>query len=403
MLKLAARNLFRQRTRTGLTLAVIVLGVAGLILSAGFISDTLAQLRESTIHSRLGHLQIYKDGFFANGGRNPYAFLYAEDPALVAELRRDPRVEMVTARLFFFGLLSNGHGDLPIIGEGVNPDKESGLGSAINMLSGRALTRADTGGILIGEGLARAMKLKPGDRLTLLVDTREGALNTGDFNVVGVFRTSSRDYDARAVRIKLQAAQDLIAEQTINSLVLLLKSTDLTDAVAEDLGATVRARGLELRTWTELADFYTSTAALFKRQFGVLQVVILALVLLGVGNSISMTLHERVAELGTMLALGRRKKDVFLQLVIEYALLGLVGAALGTLVGVLLAAIISTIGIPMPPTPNSEKPFTARISVEWRSVCYAFAVGFGATVLAVLWPAWRAQRVPVAEALRQSQ
>lgn len=403
MLKLAARNLFRQKTRTGLTLAVIVLGVTGLILSAGFINDTLAQLRESTIHSRLGHLQIYKEGFFANGGRNPYAFLYAEDPALVALIGRDPRVEAVTARLFFFGLLSNGHGDLPIIGEGVNPDRESGLGSAISLLSGRALTSADAGGILIGEGLARVMKLAPGDRLTLLVNTREGALNTGDFTVVGVFRTFSRDYDARAVRIKLQAAQDLIAESGVNSLVLLLKSTDLTDAVAADLAPQLDSRGLELRTWTELADFYTSTAALFKRQFGVLQVIILALVLLGVANSISMTLHERVAELGTMRALGRREKDVFLQLVTEYALLGLAGATLGALTGVLLAAIISAIGIPMPPPPNSDEPFTARISLDAISVCYAFTVGFIATVLAALWPAWRAQRIPVAEALRQSQ
>jgi putative ABC transport system permease protein len=205
------------------------------------------------------------------------------------------------------------------------------------------------------------------------------------------------------VRIKLQAAQDLIAQSGVNSLVVLLKLTDLTDAVAADLDATLRARGLELRTWIELADFYTSTAALFNRQFGVLQVIILALVLLGVANSISMTLHERVAELGTMRALGRREKDVFLQLVIEYALLGLVGAAFGAIVGVLLAAIISYVGIPMPPPPNSEEPFTARISVEGISVFYAFAVGFVATVLAVLWPAWRAQRVPLAEALRQSE
>ena len=134
-----------------------------------------------------------------------------------------------------------------------------------------------------------------------------------------------------------------------------------------------------------------------------LHVIILALVLLGVANSISMTLHERVAELGTMRALGRREKDVFLQLVTEYALLGLVGATLGALAGVLLAAIISHIGIPMPPPPNSEEPFTARISLDAISVCYAFIVGFVATVLAVLWPAWRAQRIPVAEALRQSQ
>jgi putative ABC transport system permease protein len=402
MLKLAARNLFRQRTRTGLTLAVIVLGVTGLILSSGFITDTLAQLRESTIHSRLGHLHIYKDGFFANGGRNPYNFLFTPDPALVAEIGRDPRVEMVTARLFFFGLLSNGHGDLPIIGEGVNPEKELGLGSAINMLSGRLLKASDADGILVGEGLAQAMKLKPGDHLTLLVNTREGALNTGDFNVIGVFRTFSRDYDARAVRIKLRAAQDLIAEPGVNALVLLLKKTELTDAVAASLAAPVKAHGLELRTWTELADFYTSTVALFNRQFGVLQVIILALVLLGVANSISMTLHERVAELGTMRALGRRQRDVFVQLVIEYSLLGLVGATVGAVVGLALAAIISSIGIPMPPPPNSEEPFTARIAVDVASVGYAFAVGWAATVLAVLWPAWRAQRVPVAEALRQS-
>jgi putative ABC transport system permease protein len=291
---------------------------------------------------------------------------------------------------------------LPIIGEGVDSDRESGLGSAINLLSGRALRTADAGGILVGEGLAQAMNLKPGDRLTLLVNTREGALNTGEFNVVGVFRTFSRDYDARAVRITLQAAKDLVAESGINSLVVLLKLTDLTDGVAADLVATLRTRGLELRTWTELADFYTSTAALFKRQFGVLQVIILALVLLGVANSIAMTLHERVAELGTMRALGRRGKDVFLQLVIEYALLGLVGAAFGAILGVLLAAIISYVGIPMPPPPNSEEPLTARISIDAISVFYAVAVGFVATVLAVLWPAWRAQRVPIAEALRQS-
>src|ERR1700682_2997892 len=103
MLKLAARNLFRQRTRTGLTLAVIVMRVSGLILSAGFISDTLAQRRESTIHSRLGHLQIYKDGFFANGGRNPQAFLYAEEPPLVAAIRCGPRVGMVSRRVIFLG------------------------------------------------------------------------------------------------------------------------------------------------------------------------------------------------------------------------------------------------------------------------------------------------------------
>ena len=75
MLKLALRNILRQRLRTGLTLAAIALGVASLVLSGGFVEDILLQLREATIRSQLGHLQVYKQGQFASGGQHPYDFL----------------------------------------------------------------------------------------------------------------------------------------------------------------------------------------------------------------------------------------------------------------------------------------------------------------------------------------
>ena len=75
MLKLALRNLLRQRARTGLTLAAISLGVASIVLSGGFVEDILLQLRETTIHSQLGHLQVYKYGQFASGGHHPFVFL----------------------------------------------------------------------------------------------------------------------------------------------------------------------------------------------------------------------------------------------------------------------------------------------------------------------------------------
>src|SRR5947207_15494177 len=75
MIALAFRNILRQRARAGLTLAAIGLGVASLVLSGGFVEDILLQLREATIRSQLGHLQVYKSGQFASGGHHPFDFL----------------------------------------------------------------------------------------------------------------------------------------------------------------------------------------------------------------------------------------------------------------------------------------------------------------------------------------
>src|SRR5947207_15110754 len=82
MIALAFRNILRQRARSGLTLAAIALGVASLVLSGGFVDDILLQLREATIRSQLGHLQIYKQGQFASGGHHPYDFLIERPDAV---------------------------------------------------------------------------------------------------------------------------------------------------------------------------------------------------------------------------------------------------------------------------------------------------------------------------------
>ena len=74
MLMFALRNVLRQRTRTTLTLAAIALGVVSLILAGGYVEDTLVQLREATIKSRLGHLQVYKAGLYASGGQRPFDY-----------------------------------------------------------------------------------------------------------------------------------------------------------------------------------------------------------------------------------------------------------------------------------------------------------------------------------------
>ena len=401
MFKLALRNILRQRARSGLTLAAIALGVTTLVLSGGFVEDILLHLREATIRSQLGHLQIYKRGQFASGGHHPYDFLIENPDAIERAIDATPGVAVRANRMSFSGLISNGRGELPILGEGIEPEREARIGSAISMLTGRRLAVGDDAGIMVGEGLANALKLKVGDRVDLLLNTREGAMNTLDFNVIGVFRSLSKEYDARTVRIPLRAAQELTATSGVNSVVVLLADTDLTVRARADLDGRLPP-GFEVKTWQELADFYNNAAALYRRQFGVLQVIILVMVLLSVANSVNMTLHERTPEFGIMRALGRTGRDVFRLAVLETALLGIIGAALGVAGGVILAWIVSAIGISMPPPPNSESGFIASVQVVPAVLAAAFGLGLVATVAAALVPARRLARMPVVEALRRA-
>lgn len=402
MWKLAFRNIFRQRMRTALTLAAIVFGVAGLILSGGFVEDIFVQLREATIHSRLGHLQVSRTGYGTFGRRSPFQYAIADPDPLMRDLARRPHVVLVLPRLAFAGLLGNGRANYSIIGEGVDPEKEARLGSYVTNTQGRSLRGQDRYGIVLGEGVASALKLKPGDSASILLNTPDGALNSLEFEVVGVFRTYSKDYDDRAVRINLKAAQELVATNVVHSLVVLLDDTRATTAAAAAFQKDLPPARYEVRTWLELADFYQKTVALYRRQFGVLQVITLCMVLLTVANSVNMTIFERTGEVGTLRALGNRQHEVRRLIIIENVLLGLMGAVGGALAGIGAASAISALGIPMPPPPNADAGYVAYIRIVPLVVAEAALAGFLATVLASLAPSRRAARLPVVDALRQN-
>lgn len=121
--RLAARNLWRQKARTGMALGAVAFGVAALVLSGGFVQDIYVQLGEAIIHSHSGHLQVAKAGYFTAGSRSPEKFLIADVEAQKQRAAAHPEVQNVMARLSLTGLLSNGRSDVPVVGEGWSPTR----------------------------------------------------------------------------------------------------------------------------------------------------------------------------------------------------------------------------------------------------------------------------------------
>jgi len=399
LLRLALRNIGRQRARTAMSLAAIVLGACALILTGGFVADVYEQLGEAMIHSNSGHLQIARVGFFETGTRRPEDFLMEDVEAVRAKLRAIPGVDEAMARIAFAGLLNNGRTDMPVVGEGVEPAKEARLGTAIRLIEGRALGAGDKDGAVLGKGLARALGVKPGDRIVLLVSAGQGALNTLDLIVTGVFESFSKDYDARALRISLDSARELLATRGASTLVVLLADTRDTARVARAVKE-AGLQGLEIRTWAQINDYYAKTVELYDRQFGILRFIVLLMVLLSVANSVNMSVFERVGEFGTMRALGRTGRYVVLLILGENLLLGLIGGVLGALVAVGIALSVSAIGIPMPPPPNGNVGYTAHILLLPTEIVLALSISIAASGLACILPALRTARIPVVDALR---
>lgn len=402
MTRLALRNVFRHKGRAAITLGAIAFGVMSLILSGGFVEDVFIQLREATIHSQLGHIQIQRTGYAKFGRTEPFKYLLSDPDRIARELARVDGVQVVLKRLNFSGLISTGRADTPIIGEGVEPDKEARLGTLFQIYAGRQLTQKDALGVLVGRGVAASLHLKPGDPITLMTTTPDGAMNSLEFTVVGVFQTFAKEYDDRAIRIPLSAAQELLTTDSVHNLVLLLDATEHTDRVVSLLKRRLPMTTYEVLSWLDLADFYRGTVALYQRQFGVLQFIILCMVVLGVANSVNMAIFERTGEFGTQQALGDRRTRVFRLIMTETCLLGLLGSILGLGLGVALALFISKLGIPMPPPPNSNTSYIAYIRLVPFVLVSAFAVGFLASVIAALLPAAKTTRLPIAEALRRN-
>jgi putative ABC transport system permease protein len=402
MLAFAFGNLLGHKLRTGMTFGAVFFGVVSLVLSGGFIEDMFIQLREAVIHSQFGHVQINAQGFFEKGARAPDRFLIDDAEPLRQKLAGLPGVTDVMARVSFSGLLNTGRTDRSIVGEGIEPDRESKLGTFMRIESGRALNDQDRYGIMLGKGLADAFKIAVGDRVTVLVSTSTGALNTLELEVVGTFRSFSRDYDARTVRVPLAAAQELLNAKGVNTLVVSLAETSDTARIAGLIAGQLDRAQFEVKKWNELSDFYDKTVTLYDRQFGVLRLIVLIMVSLGVANSVNMSVFERVGEFGTMMALGNRRIDVFRLVMMENVLIGVIGSSAGLLFGVALAWLISAIGIPMPPPPSSDVGYMAQIQVVPRELMLAFCVGVVATVAAAVFPAQRVTRIPVVDALRQN-
>lgn len=410
-IKIAFRNVFRNRRRTLLTLSSIVLGSAALIDFDGYRNFADWGLREMYIRSQLGHIQIYKKGYRASKGMNPFNYLIpnSEDIKKTVSETLGDRLKVVTARLEINGLITKGGQSFNFIAQGIEVEAErkmsaldDGTSSALKVRRGESLKDNEPGSVLLGNVLCEALGVSDGDLLSLMGASAIGALNATDLVWKGCFSTISKEYDKVAAIMPLADAKRFSATDDVLKLIVMLKKTEMTDSALRDLQRVFGEKGydLEMVTWFELADYYKQVMVFLGGMFMVIATIIIFVVVFSIVNTLTMSVFERVQEIGTIRAMGAEGSSIVRLFIIEGIMLGLIGGAIGMASGGLVGVIVNSAKILLPPPPGSSEGFLLQLRLYPSSFAMGFCIAVSASFVASIYPAMKAARLRVVDALR---
>ena len=361
-------------------------------------------MREGTILSRLGHIQMTSPGYFEAGSADPFAYLLSDNLHEQLDFMDLSEIEIVSPRLIISGLISHDEVSMGFIGEGVDPEKDAALSKNLIIHAGEMLSSSDPNGILLGGGLAANLGVSVGDTVVLLANTESGGLNGFEGTVRGLFQSASKEFDDAALLLPLDPAKQLLRVTGTHTWVLILDETEHTDDVLQALRTRYpeAATQVQFTPWYELADFYNKTVKLFSRQMDIVRLIVALIIILGISNTLVMSVLERTGEIGTLLAIGYRRRYILQLFISEGVSLGIIGGLCGVIIGVILAAVISAIGIPMPPPPGMDVGFSGQVIVTWPLVAGVLVLAVCTALFGSLYPAWKASRLEVVDALRHN-
>jgi putative ABC transport system permease protein len=457
---LALRNLMRNRRRSLTTLLAMIVGAQSVLLFGGYSRDITYGL-QTTYVQRNGHLQIQHKDYFLYGGGNPAAYGITDYQRIIDVVKHDPvlapMLTVVTPTLQLGGIAGNFSAGVSrtVIGNGMVVDDQNRLREwndyGLPRLMQRprlTLTNTSQDAAVIGTGVARVLQLCgplqvsdcpapqatadnrsqriPGDiaaltaqensqvskpdgvRIELLAASARGAPNVAELNVIKAENQGFKELDDIYVVLHLAQAQRLVYggdTPQATAIVLQLQHTSQIPAAKarldEILSTTFKGEPLEVLDFSTLYPFYDQAIGMFATIFGFISVLIGAIVLFTVGNTMSMAVVERTVEIGTLRAMGLRRAGIRRLFVCEALLLGVIGAALGVLIALVLAALINHSGLTWtPPGQVNAIPLNVHVWGETRLITSG-AVGLVlVAVLSAWWPARRASRLNIVDALR---
>lgn len=398
-IKIAIRNVLRNKRRTAFSLGVTALGVAILYFVMGFIAESFESVKRN-LAREIGAVQIADARLFENKAQGYEYLIPPETLQKITELLQDdPRVRGYTWTLGFAGLIGNEKGSTLVIGRGLIPGNPIEDYSRV-VVDGRALSNDGTPQILIGRRLAETLNVQPGEVINIATGTAAGAFNAASASIVGTIRYNNIAQEGQIGIVNLEFAQRLLRTQGVERVLIQIGDLDQAEAFARELQTKLDAQEIKLqaRPWQKLTAFYDSIRAFWSVFAAFTTMGVFVLAFFSVLEVLTMSFLERTREVGTIRALGTKRSQVFRMFLAEGAILGLLGGMLGVALATALGVWLNNASIRWLP-PGAIDPVQVRIAVNLSVAIVPLLTAVISTLLGTLYPAWKTARTNIVKAL----
>jgi ABC-type lipoprotein release transport system permease subunit len=400
ILKMAFRDLGRNRRRSFFSALAVGGGLALLILMASVVEGEMGGALENAIRLQSGHIQIRAATYDENKSSLKWEDLVANPDEIAAKIAAFQQVKAATPRLYASGFLSSGTQSAGAKITGIDPLSPASDPYREGIISGQYLSPDDRDAVLIGRPMAEKLSLKVGDNVGLSLNTADGNVQEQTFTVKGIYTTNTYGFDSATVFLPLAKTQAMTqTENHASTIFVLLKATTMTDTVAPALSV---SSNLQVKTWKDLNPLFVQWEALAQSYIGFLYLIILAISVSVIINTLIMSVYERTREIGILSAIGMRGSRIMMLFLAESSLLAIGGVIMGLIIGVLATTYFNVHGFYVGNMGLSGIAITDTIyaKLTMENLINLTIMTFVATILAGLYPAIMASRMQPVEALR---
>jgi putative ABC transport system permease protein len=397
------RNVFRHKRRTILNVVALTIGIYIIIIFIGWMRGYFTNLFAAEIGFETGHIQILNRDYLDEEKRIPLDLNIPDYPDLRNTLLE---VEEVTARIDFNLKISNGIDAVPVMGRGIDPVPESNITVIKNNIEeGHYIDKEP--GILVGKPLAEKLGLKVDDTVYITSYDKYSAPNLIDARVVGIFNYGYPKLDENFIYMDLNTADDLLTmEGRVTKLVLKLHNLDDLNKAMADIKEHLTSKYLEVYSWERFAEVVISAVKQDGASAVIMAVICFILIILGILNSMSMSVHERTQEIGTLRAIGMKKRTLMSILLFESISIALIASVIALILGFPSAFFLQYIGFDLSMFEAADIPIpfgdSFKADFKWYDFIIAVSAGVFTAVIGSIAPVRKAAGIIISRAMGSS-